>query len=135
MDIEKNPRGPTRIKIDVDMEKLKNMNTMKDFFEMTGILPYLENGTIFDVRQMEMNEQTMNTILSYWKKNWRKCKEVKGYKKQYALSNIEFTWMNYAPVSSNKVPNDTVFIYPKKRNEDMTNFERWKICCQKGEDK
>lgn len=133
MDIEKNPRGPDRVVIELDMDKFRDMCNMNDFFEMSGTKKYLENGTIFDVRQMEMNNITMSKILEYWKKNWRKCKDVKGYKKKYAMSSIEFTWMNYAPVSSDDCPEDTIFLYPKKKNKDMSNFERWQVCCkQKG---
>ena len=132
MDIEKNPRGPIRIEIKLDIDKFKDMCDINDFFKIAGIQQYLKNRTIFDVRQMEMNRNTMDTILGFWKKNWRKCKAVKGYRKQYAISNIEFTWMNYSPISSDSCPEDTIFLYPKKINKDMSNLERWEVCCKQG---
>lgn len=135
MDIEKNPRGPTRIEIKLDIDKFKDMCNMDDFFKIAGIQHYLKNGTIFDVRQMEMNRSTMDIILSFWKKNWRKCKAVKNYRKQYAISNIEFNWMNYSPIESDSCPENTIFLYPKKRNKDMSNFERWEVCCKQGGNK
>lgn len=133
MNIEKNPRGNKRIEIPINIEELKPITEMNDFFVLTGIRKYLDNGTIFDVRQMEMNQKTMDKILEFWKKNWRKCKFVKGYRKKYAISNIEFNWMNYAPMSSENVPENVIYLYPKKKNIDMNNFEKWQEYCQKGE--
>ena len=135
MYIEKNPRGAERITLPIDMEKLKGMCEMNDFFIMTGVRKYLDNETIFDVRQMEMNPKTLSKILEFWKKNWRKCKDVKGYRKKYAISNIEFNWMNYSPVGSENVPEDVIYLYPKKKNIAMNNFEKWQECCKKGEEK
>ena len=62
MNIEKNPRGNKRIEIPINIEELKPITEMNDFFVLTGIRKYLDNGTIFDVRQMEMNQDPRNKL-------------------------------------------------------------------------
>lgn len=115
--VEKNPRGKKCVKLKLDMKKLETMVTLDDFFIFTGMSSYLKDGTLFDVRQTVMNEITGDQILDLWKNNWKKNKELKHYKKEYAMRILNFNWMNYSPVYDSKIPEGYIYIYPKKKEE------------------
>lgn len=108
-------KGKKKVVLKFNLDDLKNIKTIDDFFVITGLVPYLKDGTIYDVIQTEMNDDDCKAILNYWLSNWKKVKELKGYKQQYAQSKISFTWMNYAPCSVDKCPRGELWIYPKRR--------------------
>ena len=124
--IEKDPKGLECKILKFDLNKLKGLTSIEDFFKLTGIYPYIKNQTIYDVRQTFMNNQTGEEVLRCLTKNWRKCKEFKGYRKKYAVNNISFNWMNYAPIYDEDIPFDEIHIYPKEKNLIIPNIERWK---------
>lgn len=125
-EFEKDPKGLKCIVLKFDINKLKTMANLMEFFEITGMEPYLKNKTIHDFRQTFMNKTAGEKILSYWLKNWRKCKDTRGYRKQYAQSSISFNWMNYAPIYKDDIPEDEIHIYPKKKGEPIPNLDKWK---------
>lgn len=130
MNIEKDPKGNKCVKLKLDLNKLSTINCISDFFKITGIQEYLDKGTIYDVRQIFINNITGDTIFAYLKKNWRKNKDVKGLRKKYALNSIAFNWMNYSPISDKNIPEDEIHLYPKNRSETISNLDRWKDCCK-----
>ena len=112
-------KGKKKVILKFNLEDLKKIKLIDDFFLITGITPYLKDLTIHDVRQMEMNEEDGKSILDYWLKNWNKIKEIKGYRKPYAQSKISFTWMNYAPVYNAKCPRGELWLFPKKKVKEI----------------
>lgn len=97
-----------------NLQDFENITTIDEFFEKTGIAPYIKNKSITDVKQMEMNIDDGSDILRYWLKNWRKVKECKGLREKYAKSRISFTWMNYAPCYSKKCVRGEIILTPKE---------------------
>lgn len=115
-----NVKGKRKIILKFNLDDFKNMKIIDDFFTKIGLVSYLKEGMIHDVRQMEMNEEDGKSILDYWLKNWNKIKEIKGYRKPYAQSKISFTWMNYAPVYNSKCPRGELWLFPKKKVKEIT---------------
>lgn len=113
-----NIKGKKKIVLKFNLDDLKDIKTIDDFFITVGLVPYIKDGSIHDVRQTEMNDEDCKAILDYWLKNWKKNKEIKGFKKQYAQSKISFTWMNYSPCSVDKCPRGELWIYPKKKAKE-----------------
>lgn len=111
-------KGKRKIILKFNLDNFKDMKTIDDFFTKIGLVPYLKEGMIHDVRQMEMNDTDCKAILDYWLSNWRKVKELKGYRKTYAQSRISFTWMNYSPCSVDECPRGELWIYPKKKHKE-----------------
>lgn len=124
-EIEKDPKGLHCKVLKFDLNKIKNLTSIKEFFELTGVMKYINNKTIYDVRQTYMNNKTGEEILKCLTKNWCKCKDVKGYRKKYAVSNISFNWMNYAPIYNENIPENEIHIYPKKKGYEIPNTDRW----------
>ena len=113
-----NVKGKKKVVLKFNLDDLKNMKSIDDFFIITGIVPYLKDKTIHDVRQMDMNSKDGEAILNYWMSNWKKIKECKGCKEKYAKSKIAFTWMNYAPCYNSRCKHGEIFLYPKKAEEE-----------------
>lgn len=115
-----NVKGRKKVILKFNLDDFKKIKMIDDFFIITGMTPYLKNLTIHDVRQTEMNEEDGKAIHEYWLKNWKKIKECRGYKEQYAHSKISLTWMNYAPVYNPKCPRGEVWIFPKKKTKETS---------------
>lgn len=112
---KKTKRGRRKkIVLKFNLEDLKDMKMIDDFFNITGIAPYIKDRTISDVRQMDMNEEDGKAILEYWLANWKKVKELRGYREQFAKSKISMTWMNFSPCYNPKCKRGQIYLYPQK---------------------
>lgn len=112
---KKTKRGRRKkIVLKFNLEDLKDMKMIDDFFNITGIAPYIKDRTISDVRQMDMHEEDGKAILEYWLANWKKVKELRGYREQHAKSKISMTWMNFSPCYNPKCKRGQIYLYPQK---------------------
>ena len=103
-----------KIVLEFNLEDLKDIKTIDDFFNITGIASYIKDKTISDVRQMDMHEEDGKAILQYWLANWKKVKELRGYREQPAKSKISMTWMNFSPCYNPKCKRGQIYLYPQK---------------------
>lgn len=103
-----------KIVLEFNLEDLKDIKTIDDFFNITGIASYIKDKTISDVRQMDMHEEDGKAILKYWLANWKKVKELRGYREQSAKSKISMTWMNFSPCYNPKCKRGQIYLYPQK---------------------
>lgn len=112
---KKTKRGRRKkIVLKFNLEDLKDMKMIDDFFNITGIAPYIKDRTISDVRQMDMHEEDGKEILKYWLANWKKVKELRGHREQSAKSRISMTWMNFSPCYNPKCKRGQIYLYPQK---------------------
>lgn len=112
---KKTKRGRRKkVILEFNLEDFKGMKSIDDFFNITGIAPYIKDQSINDVRQMDMNQKDGEAILQYWLSNWKKIKECRGFRETYAKSKISMTWMNFSPCYNPKCKRGQIYLYPQK---------------------
>lgn len=115
------------IKLTFNHTAFTGSRSMADFYQMVGVGPLFEDGTVKTLNQIWANDREMERLRKALRKNIRRAPANRGYTKKQNNNITNENWSLYSPVMDSSVPIGEIWVYetPEEARQKLNEkFER-----------